>query len=173
LDNEQEAPARARAAPARGDAGQSERETARATGIEEEHGELEVLIDDVREEADAFKSTEVERREVRRDMHSALVNGGRQARRLAMARQASGDEIEDMREVQIIEDYRDEGSGANEWQRTVSVGSRCLHLSAVETFLHRQSDRFHLSTSMHRYATYRYATFRFHLSFFSTHSIAM
>jgi hypothetical protein len=65
-----------------------QRTTARATGIEEEHGELEMLLDGVVEEADAFKSTEVERREVRRHRDLAMAEGGRQARRLAMARQA-------------------------------------------------------------------------------------
>jgi hypothetical protein len=37
----------------------NQRATARATGIEEENGALEVLLDDFIEEADAFKSTEV------------------------------------------------------------------------------------------------------------------
>jgi hypothetical protein len=33
----------------------NQRATARVTGIEEEHGELEILLDDVIEEADAIK----------------------------------------------------------------------------------------------------------------------
>jgi hypothetical protein len=52
-----------------------QRVTARATGIEEEHGEPEVLLDDVIGEADFFKSTEVNRREVRREKDAALVEG--------------------------------------------------------------------------------------------------
>jgi hypothetical protein len=43
----------------------NQRAKARATGIEEEYGELEILLDDVIEEAETFKSTEMERREVR------------------------------------------------------------------------------------------------------------
>jgi hypothetical protein len=54
----------------------NKRATARTTSIEEEHGELELLLDDVIEEADAFKSTEVERREVRRERDVALAEGG-------------------------------------------------------------------------------------------------
>jgi hypothetical protein len=50
----------------------NQRATARATGIEEEHGELEILLDDVINEAHAFKSTEVERREVRRHLDFAM-----------------------------------------------------------------------------------------------------
>jgi hypothetical protein len=92
----------------------NKRATARTTSIEEEHGELELLLDDVIEEADAFKSTEVERREVRRERDFALAEGGRQARRLAMARQASVDESDDTREVQSVDDDRDRGSGTNE-----------------------------------------------------------
>jgi hypothetical protein len=42
----------------------NQRATARVTGIEEEYGELEILLDDVIE-AETFKSTEMERREVR------------------------------------------------------------------------------------------------------------
>jgi hypothetical protein len=94
----------------------NQRATARATGIEEEHGELEILLDDVIEEADAFKSTEVERREVRRHRDVAMAEGGRQARRLAMARQAPVDESDDAREVQSVEDDSDGGSGTNEPQ---------------------------------------------------------
>jgi hypothetical protein len=82
----------------------SQRATARATGIEEEHGELEILLDDVIEEADAFKSTEFERREVRRHRDYTMAEGGRQARRLAMARQAAVDESEYAREEQSVED---------------------------------------------------------------------
>jgi hypothetical protein len=43
----------------------NQRATARATGIEEEYCELEILLEDVIE-ADTFKSTEMERREGRR-----------------------------------------------------------------------------------------------------------
>jgi hypothetical protein len=66
-----------------------QRVTARATGIEEEHGKLEVLLDYVIGEADFFKSTEVNRREVRREKDTALVKGGRLARTQAMVRQAA------------------------------------------------------------------------------------
>jgi hypothetical protein len=66
-----------------------QRVTARETGIEEEHDELEVLLDDVIGEADFFKSTEVNRRKVRREKDSALVEGGRLERTQAMVRQAA------------------------------------------------------------------------------------
>jgi hypothetical protein len=94
-----------------------QRATARATGIEEEHGELEILLDDVIDEADAFKSTEVERREVRRDRDFAMLEGGRQARMLAMARQAPVDESDDARKLQSLEDHSDGGSGTNDPQQ--------------------------------------------------------
>jgi hypothetical protein len=45
----------------------NQRATERVTGIEEEYGELEIILDHVIEEADTFKSTEMKRREVRRD----------------------------------------------------------------------------------------------------------
>jgi hypothetical protein len=77
----------------------NQRATARATGIEEENGALKVLLDDFIEEADAFKSTKVERREVLLDTDSALIERDRQARRLAIARHASVDSIDDKREV--------------------------------------------------------------------------
>jgi hypothetical protein len=67
----------------------NQRATVRATGIEEVHGELEILLDDVIGEADFFKSTEAQRREVRRERDEALAEGGRLARTLAMGRQAS------------------------------------------------------------------------------------
>jgi hypothetical protein len=66
--------------------GTNQRATARATGIDEEYGELEMLLDDVIKEAETFKSTEMERREVRRDRDFAITEGGRQARMLAMER---------------------------------------------------------------------------------------
>jgi hypothetical protein len=55
MDNGQAPRARARAAPDRGVADQSERETARENGIAKEHCHVEVLPDDVEEEPDAFK----------------------------------------------------------------------------------------------------------------------
>jgi hypothetical protein len=94
----------------------NQRATARATGIEEEHGELEILPDNLIEKADAFKSTEVERREVRRHRDVAMAEGGRNARRLAMARQAPVDESDDASEVQSVEDDSDGGSEKNEPQ---------------------------------------------------------
>jgi hypothetical protein len=60
------------------------RATVRATEIEEEHGELESLLEDVIGEADYFKSTEVNRREVRREKDAALIEGGRVARTQAI-----------------------------------------------------------------------------------------
>jgi hypothetical protein len=99
----------------------NQRATARATGIEEEHGELEILLDDVIEVADAFKSTEVERLEVRRHRDVAMAEGGRQARRLAMARQAPVDESDDAREVQSVEDDSGGGSETNEPQEVAGV----------------------------------------------------
>jgi hypothetical protein len=66
-----------------------QRVTVRATGIGEEHGELEVLLDDVIGEADFFKSTEVNRQDVRREKDAALVAGGTIARTQAMVRQAA------------------------------------------------------------------------------------
>jgi hypothetical protein len=61
----------------------------RATEIEEEHGELEILLDDVIGEADFFKSTDVIWRKVRREKDAALVEGGRLERTQAMVRQAA------------------------------------------------------------------------------------
>jgi hypothetical protein len=72
----------------------NQRATARATGIEEVHGQLEILLDDVIGEADFFKSTEVQRREVRRERDEALAEGGGLARTLAMGRQTSGNAVE-------------------------------------------------------------------------------
>jgi hypothetical protein len=73
----------------------NQRATARVPGIEEEYGELEIILDDVIEEADTFKSTEMERREVRRDWDFAMAERGRQARMLAMGRQAPVDESDE------------------------------------------------------------------------------
>jgi hypothetical protein len=115
MDNGQEAPAGSSSALVRGETHQSASD-ARATGIEKEHGELEILLDDVIEEADEFKSTEIERREVWRHRGVAMAEGGRQARRLAMARQAPVDESDDARESQSVEDDSDGGSGTNEPQ---------------------------------------------------------
>jgi hypothetical protein len=92
----------------------NQRATARATGIEEEHGELEILFNDVIEEADAFKSTEVERREVRQHRDFAMAKGGRKARRHARPRRAPVDESDDARAAQSVEVDSDGGSGANE-----------------------------------------------------------
>jgi hypothetical protein len=94
----------------------NQRAAARATGIEEKHGELEILLDDVIGEADTFKSTEVERGEVRRHRDFPMAEGGRQVRRLAMARQAPLDERDDAHEVQSVEDDSDGSSGMNEPQ---------------------------------------------------------
>jgi hypothetical protein len=60
----------------------NQRATVRSIGIEEEYGELEILLDDVIKEADTFKPTEMEWREVRRDRDFAMAEGGRQARML-------------------------------------------------------------------------------------------
>jgi hypothetical protein len=67
---------------------------------------------------------------VRRDRDSALLEGGMQARRLEMAREASGDEIEYRREVQSIDDESG-GGGAKQMNGSTlrdSVGARRLHL---------------------------------------------
>jgi hypothetical protein len=73
----------------------NKRATARENGIEEEHGEFEILFDDLIEEADVFKSMEVERRKMRRDRDFTIAEGGRQAWMLAMARQSLVDESDD------------------------------------------------------------------------------
>jgi hypothetical protein len=59
------------------------------TGIDEEHRELEVLLDNVIGAANCFKSTAVIRREARREKDAALVEGGKLARTQVMVRQAS------------------------------------------------------------------------------------
>jgi hypothetical protein len=94
-----------------------QRATARDTGIEEEYCELEILLDDVIEEADTFKSTEMERREVRRDRDFAMAEGGRQARMLARARQAPVDDSDEERDVQRGENISDGESETKEPQQ--------------------------------------------------------
>jgi hypothetical protein len=64
-----------------------QRASARATGIEEEHGELDCLLDEVLEEGERFKEGEGELRNARRARENVLVEGGRQARIMAMRRQ--------------------------------------------------------------------------------------
>jgi hypothetical protein len=66
-----------------------QRTSARATGVEEEHGELEVLLDDFIGESDEFIASEADRRETARVREGSLAEGGRQARDMAMRRQAA------------------------------------------------------------------------------------
>jgi DNA polymerase elongation subunit (family B) len=66
----------------------------RATGIEEEHGELEVLLDDFIGEFDEFMASEAARRDTSRARDAAIAEGGRQAREMGMRRQSSPAEAE-------------------------------------------------------------------------------
>jgi hypothetical protein len=65
-----------------------QRTSARATGVEEEHGELEVLLDDIIAERDEFVATEADRRQIARAREDQLAEGGRRAREMAMRRQS-------------------------------------------------------------------------------------
>jgi hypothetical protein len=71
-----------------------QRVSARATGVEGEHGEVECLLDDPIDEADRFKASESERRDTLRERDMALAESGRQARELAMSRQAPAGDAE-------------------------------------------------------------------------------
>jgi hypothetical protein len=105
----------------------NQRATARPFVIEEENGELEIL-QDVIEEADTFKSTKMERREVRRDRDFAMAEGGRQARMLAMERQAPVDESDEERDVHRAENISDGENRMNELQK---VGRECRSSTPV------------------------------------------
>jgi hypothetical protein len=65
-----------------------QRVSARSTGVEEEYGEAEVLVDELIEETDRYRASEIERRDLSRDRDAALADSGRQAREIAMRRQA-------------------------------------------------------------------------------------
>jgi hypothetical protein len=71
-----------------------QRASERATGIEEEHGELEVLLDDFIGESDEFTEREAARRDTSRARDAEIAEGGRQAREMAMRRQSSPAEAE-------------------------------------------------------------------------------
>jgi hypothetical protein len=64
-----------------------QRASARATGVEEEHGELENLPDDIIGESGEFMASEAGRREALRAREASLAEGGRQARDMALRRQ--------------------------------------------------------------------------------------
>jgi hypothetical protein len=64
-----------------------QRASARATGVEEEHRELEELLDGIIGESDEFMATEAGRREVLRAREASPADGGRQARDMTMRRQ--------------------------------------------------------------------------------------
>jgi hypothetical protein len=66
----------------------------RATGVEEEHGELEVLLDDFIGESVDVLAREADRRETTRARDAAVAEGGRQARDVAMWRQTEPTEVE-------------------------------------------------------------------------------
>jgi hypothetical protein len=57
-----------------------QRASVRATGIEEEHGELEVLLDDFIGESDEFTASEAARQDTSRARDAAIAECGRQAR---------------------------------------------------------------------------------------------
>jgi hypothetical protein len=65
-----------------------------ATGIEEEHGELEVLLDDFIGESDEFTASEAARRDTSRVRDAEIAEGGRQAREMDMRRKSSPAEAE-------------------------------------------------------------------------------
>jgi hypothetical protein len=71
-----------------------QRASVRATGIEEEHGELEVLLEDFIGESDEFTASEAARQDTSRARDAAIAEGGRQAREMAMRRQSSPAEAE-------------------------------------------------------------------------------
>jgi hypothetical protein len=71
-----------------------QRVSARATGIEEEHGEVECLLEDLIDESDRFKASETERCDTLRERDMALAESGRKARELAMSRQAPAEDAE-------------------------------------------------------------------------------
>jgi hypothetical protein len=118
----------------------NQRATARATGIEEEYGELEILLDDVIEEADTLKSTEMERREVRRDRDFAMAEGGRQARMLAMARQAPVDESDEERDVQRAENISDGESEMDEPQQVARERRSSTPISVAQRIVLTQDN---------------------------------
>jgi hypothetical protein len=60
--------------------------------IEEEHGEVEVLLDDVIRETDECLAGELERKETARAREAFLAEKGRQAREIATRRQAAPSE---------------------------------------------------------------------------------
>jgi hypothetical protein len=95
----------------------NQRATAKATGIEEEHGELEILLDYVIEEADALKSTEVEGREVRRHRDVAMLQWRKEVgKRGGLRWRDRHPWMKATREVQSVEDDSDGGSGTDEPQ---------------------------------------------------------
>jgi hypothetical protein len=61
---------------------------ARSAGVEEEYGEAEVLVDEIIEENDSSRASEVERQDLSRDRDATLAHSGRPAREIAMRRQA-------------------------------------------------------------------------------------
>jgi hypothetical protein len=65
-----------------------QRVSARSTGVEEEYGEAEVVVDEIIEENGRYGASEVERRDLSRDIDAALADNGRQAQEIAMRRQA-------------------------------------------------------------------------------------
>jgi hypothetical protein len=65
-----------------------QRASASATGLEEEHGELEELLDDITGESDEFMASEAGRREALRAREASLAEIGRQARDINKRRQA-------------------------------------------------------------------------------------
>jgi hypothetical protein len=91
-----------------------QRVSARATGIEEEHGELECLLDDLIDESDRFKASEAERRDTLRERDMALAESGRQARELAMSRQAPAGDAESI-------DGSDEGGSDVNFEADVNL----------------------------------------------------
>jgi hypothetical protein len=65
-----------------------QRQSARSTGVKEEHGEVEVVLDVLIDEADEFNASEADRRDTTRAREANLAEMGRRARDMAMQRQA-------------------------------------------------------------------------------------
>jgi hypothetical protein len=91
-----------------------QRASARATGVEEDHGEPEELLDDIFGESDEFMASEAGRREALRAREASLAEGGRQARDMAMRRQTEPTEDclpPHSHEVRLDDTSSDEGGG--------------------------------------------------------------
>jgi hypothetical protein len=91
-----------------------QRASARTTGVKEEHGELEELLDDIIGESDEYKASEAGRMEALRRREASLAEGGRQARDMAIRRQTEPKEDclpPHRHEVRLDDTCSDDGGG--------------------------------------------------------------